>query len=121
MKKIISIAQTRWCWLAVAIALIVITTANVPVKSAESIDPDATQILQSMSSYMNVIGRPATPGSVAGVSRRTSRRVIRRSTIYVASLPTGCSTVVIEGSQLYQCGASYYQSQGSQYVVVYVD
>ena len=52
MKKIISIAQTRWCWLAVAIALIVITTANVPVKSAESIDPDATQILQSMSSYM---------------------------------------------------------------------
>ena len=53
MKKIISIAQTRWCWLAVAIALIVITTANVPVKSAESIDPDATQILQSMSSYMS--------------------------------------------------------------------
>jgi hypothetical protein len=68
-----------------------------------------------------VIGRPATPGSVAGVSRRTSRRVIRRSTVYVASLPTGCSTVIIEGSQLYQCGASYYQSQGSQYVVVYVD
>ena len=68
-----------------------------------------------------VIGRPATPGSVAGVSRRTTRRVIRRSTIYAASLPTGCSTVIIEGTQLYQCGSTYYQSQGSQYVVVYVD
>lgn len=68
-----------------------------------------------------VIGRPATPGSVAGVSRRTSRRVIRRSTIYAASLPGGCSTVVIEGTQLYQCGATYYQPYNDQYVVVYVD
>ncbi len=68
-----------------------------------------------------VIGRPATPGSVAGVSRRTTRRVIRRSTIYAASLPAGCSTVVIEGASLYQCGATYYQSYGNQYVVVYVD
>jgi hypothetical protein len=25
-----------------------------------------------------VIGRPATPGSVAGVARRTTRRVVRR-------------------------------------------
>ena len=68
-----------------------------------------------------VIGRPATPGTVAGVSRRTSRRVIRRTTVYVGRLPTCCSPVIIVGSQLYQCGASYYQSQGSQYVVVYVD
>lgn len=68
-----------------------------------------------------LMGRPATPGSVAGVSRRTSRRVIRRSTIYAASLPAGCSTIVIEGTQLYQCGASYYQAYGNQYVVVYVD
>lgn len=29
-----------------------------------------------------IVGRPLTPGSVAGVARRTSRRVIRRSTIY---------------------------------------
>ncbi|TVQ49491.1 MAG: hypothetical protein EA365_00375 [Gloeocapsa sp. DLM2.Bin57] len=68
-----------------------------------------------------VVGRPATPGSVAGVSRRTSRRVIRRSTIYVASLPGGCGTVVIEGMQLYQCGSTYYQPYNDQYVVVYVD
>lgn len=67
------------------------------------------------------IGRPLTPGSVAGVSRRTTRRVIRRSTIYATTLPAGCSTVVIEGTTLSQCGGTYYQPYGSQYVVVYVD
>jgi hypothetical protein len=35
-------------------------------------------------------------------------------------LPAGCSTVVIEGTRLYQCGATYYQSSGGQYVVVKV-
>jgi hypothetical protein len=68
-----------------------------------------------------VVGRPATPVSVAGVTRRTTRRVIRRSTIYVASLPGSCSTVIIEGTSLYSCGGTYYQPYGNQYVVVYVD
>lgn len=68
-----------------------------------------------------VYGRPLTPVSGAGTARRTSRRVIRRSSIYVAALPTGCSTVVIEGTTLSQCGATYYQPYGNQYVVVYVD
>jgi hypothetical protein len=68
-----------------------------------------------------VFGRPLTPVSGAGVARRTTRRVIRRSTIYAATLPTGCSTIVIEGVSLYQCGATYYQPYGNQYVVVYVD
>lgn len=67
------------------------------------------------------IGRPMTPLSVAGVARRTTRRVIRRSTIYAATLPRGCSTVVIEGARLHQCGSSYYQPYNNQYVVVYVD
>ena len=67
------------------------------------------------------VGRPATPGSVAGVARRTTRRTIRRSTVYVATLPRGCTTVVIEGTTLQQCGGSYYQTHGTQYVVVYVD
>lgn len=67
------------------------------------------------------LGRPATPASVAGVSRRTTRRVIRRSSVYVASLPAACSTVVIEGTTLHSCGGTYYQASGSQYVVVYVD
>jgi hypothetical protein len=68
-----------------------------------------------------IVGRPLTPVSVAGVARRTSRRVIRRSTIYVATLPKPCTTVVIEGTALQQCGGAYYQPYNNQYVVVYVD
>jgi hypothetical protein len=68
-----------------------------------------------------VVGRPATPVSAAGTSRRTTRRVIRRSTIYVASLPGNCSTVIIEGVSLYSCGGTYYEPYGDQYVVVYVE
>ena len=67
------------------------------------------------------IGRPATPGSVAGVGRRTTRRRIRRTTIYVATLPRSCRTVVIEGTSLHQCGGTYYQPYNGQYVVVQVD
>mgnify|MGYP000339025589 CR=1 FL=1 len=68
-----------------------------------------------------VVGRPATPVSAAGTARRTTRQVIRRSTIYVASLPGGCSTVIIEGVSLYSCGGTYYEPYGNQYVVVYVE
>lgn len=68
-----------------------------------------------------VVGAPATPISVAGSARRTTRRVIRRSTIYVASLPGGCATVIIEGVSLYSCGGTYYEPYGNQYVVVYVE
>ena len=67
------------------------------------------------------VGRPMTPGSVAGVARRTTRRSIRRTTIYAASLPRGCTTVVIEGTTLHQCSGTYYQSYNNQYVVVNVD
>jgi hypothetical protein len=67
------------------------------------------------------IGRPATPGSVAGVARRTTRRTIRRSTIYRTSLPRGCTKVVINGASLWHCGGTYYQPYNNQYVVVYVD
>jgi len=68
-----------------------------------------------------VVGRPLTPVSAAGVARRTTRRVIRRSTIYVASLPPACTVVVIEGATLHSCGGTYYQPYGTQYVVVYID
>ena len=68
-----------------------------------------------------VVGRPMTPGSVAGVVRRTTRRTIRQTAVYVAALPTGCTTVVIEGTTLQQCGGTYYQADNNQYVVVEVD
>ncbi|PTE11085.1 hypothetical protein [Mesorhizobium helmanticense] len=67
------------------------------------------------------VGRPMTPGSVAGVARRTTRRVVRRSTVYVAALPPACVTVTINGMRLSQCGGAYYQPYGGRYVVVYVD
>jgi hypothetical protein len=67
------------------------------------------------------IGRPATPGSVAGVARRTTRRVIRRSTIYVAALPRGCVTTSVNGVTVWRCGGTYYQPYGGRYVVVYID
>lgn len=67
-----------------------------------------------------VVGRPMTPGSVAGVARRTTRRTIRRTSVYVATLPRGCATVVIEGATLHQCGGAYYQPYNNQYVVVEV-
>lgn len=67
------------------------------------------------------IGRPMTPGSVAGVARRTTRRRIRRTSVYVAALPVECRTVVIEGATLHQCGGTYYQPYGNQYVIVEVE
>lgn len=68
-----------------------------------------------------VRGRPMTPGSVAGVARRTTRRMIRRTSVYVATLPSNCQTVVVEGSTLNDCGGTYYQASGSQYEVVQVE
>jgi len=66
-------------------------------------------------------GRPMTPTSVAGVARRTTRRTIRRTNRYVATLPRSCTTVVIDGTKLHHCGSTYYQSYNKQYVVVNVD
>lgn len=67
------------------------------------------------------VGNPLSPGSVAGVARRTTRRTIRRTSRYVNTLPRGCTTVVIEGTSLHQCGGTYYQFSGNQYVIVNVD
>jgi len=61
------------------------------------------------------VGRPLTPLIVAGVARRTTRRVIRRSTIYYNTLPVGCPLV----TGLYYCGGVYYQPYSGRYVVVY--
>lgn len=72
------------------------------------------------------IGRPATPGSVAGVRRRTRRRtrrrVYRHMTLY--SLPYGCATTRVRGGvTYYYCGGVWYQPtyQGSTVVYVVTD
>jgi hypothetical protein len=61
-----------------------------------------------------------TPVSAAGVARRTTRRTIAATSVYVATLPPACTVVVIEGTTLHQCGTTYYQASGTQYVVVNV-
>jgi hypothetical protein len=66
------------------------------------------------------VGRPATPASVAGVARRTTRRMVRRTAVYATTLPAGCQTILVEGTTLYQCGGTYYQASGSQYEVVQI-
>ena len=67
------------------------------------------------------VGRPGTPASAAGVARRTTRRVIRRTSVYIAVLPAGCTTVVVDNVTLHYCGAAYYQPYRGQYVVVIID
>jgi len=67
-----------------------------------------------------VVGRPMTPVSAAGVARRTTRRAVVATSVYVATLPPSCTVVVIEGATLHLCGTTYYQASGTQYVVVNV-
>ncbi len=67
------------------------------------------------------MGRPMTPNSVAGVARRTTRRRVRRSIIYVNTLPRGCVIVNINSGTYHHCGVTYYQPYHGRYVVVYVD
>ena len=67
-----------------------------------------------------VVGRPLTPVSYAGVARRTTRRVIVATSVYVPAPPPTATVVVIEGTTLYQSGTTYYQKSGNQYVIVNV-
>lgn len=64
------------------------------------------------------VGHPATPGSAAGVARRTTRRTIRRGA-YVARLPAHCPLGSYYGYSLYYCGGTYYQKSGGGFVIVY--
>lgn len=73
------------------------------------------------------VGRPATPGSVAGVSRRTSRRTARRVTrrhiaygTRVTVVPVGYTTVVVTGTTYYVQGGVYYKPYYEGNTIVYV-
>ena len=64
------------------------------------------------------IGRPATPLSVAGVARRTTRRTVRRVNYYSA-LPAGCYW----RAPYHYCGGIYYEPtvQNGQDVYIIVN
>ena len=94
--------------------------ASVVLISAMSADIALDGVLV-ISPAQAVIGRPVTPMSYAGVARRTTRRAIYATSVYAATLPRGCTTVVIEGTALYRCGPTYHQATGGRYVVVKVD
>ncbi len=60
-------------------------------------------------------GRPATPLSVAGVARRTTRRTVRRIRYYNA-LPVGCYW----RAPYHYCGGVYYQPTVQNGQTVYI-
>ena len=64
------------------------------------------------------VGHPLTPMSYAGVARRSSRRVARRTAVRVNSLPAGCVYGNYYGGKYYRCGGVYYQRSGGVYVQV---
>ncbi len=112
MKRIISTSSARFTFLASLLLGVVVgfvgipTTDDIFVKDAEA-----------------RVGRPASPGSVAGVRRRTRRRHVRRAAAAstVATLPAGCVTVVTGGRTYYQYGTVYYRPYYEGNELVYVE
>lgn len=67
------------------------------------------------------IGHPLTPLSYAGVARRTTRRVVRRTEARLSVLPAGCVYGPYYGGYYYRCGSLYYAKEGGVYVQVIVE
>jgi hypothetical protein len=67
------------------------------------------------------VGRPLTPVSYAGVARRTSRRVARRTSYRINALPPGCPYGPYYGGYSYYCGGRYYEQSGNVYIQVVFD
>lgn len=67
------------------------------------------------------IGRPLTPLSYAGAARRTTRRVARRTSVYVNTLPAGCVYGAYYGAYYYRCGSLFYAKSGPTYVQVVIE
>jgi len=81
-----------------------------------------TPIKVSVKEAQARIGRPATPGSVAGVHRRTRRRTRRRWAIgtRMYTLPAAYSTVAVVGTTYYVVDGEYFKKAYEGDKVVYV-
>ncbi len=82
----------------------------------------ATSILPTADARM---GRPASPGSVAGVHRRHRRRRRRRTVALVVGLtlvtrPAGCQARIRDGVEYQYCNGVWYAPQYQGTEVVYV-
>ncbi|MFC1825127.1 hypothetical protein ACFL9T_20635, partial [Thermodesulfobacteriota bacterium] len=84
-----------------------------------------TPIRVSVKEAEAVVGRPATPGSVGGVRRRTRRRTRRRWAIgtRMYTLPAGYTTTKVYGTTYYVVDGEYMKKsyEGSNVVYVVVD
>lgn len=70
-----------------------------------------------------VVGRPVTPGSVAGVARRTTRRVHRRHVPHattVVVLPSHCEEIVKHGTTYFYCDDVWYEPSYEGDTIVYI-
>lgn len=106
-----SFKPTRWLVAALALGIIV---GDVEIAGHQA----AIGFFKVIEDAQARVGRPATPGSVAGVARRTTRRTIRRGA-YIGAIPAGCAYGNYYGYSLYYCGGTYYQRSGGGYVIVY--
>jgi hypothetical protein len=109
-----------WKWSGVAVLGLTVLMTDVQLGQSANISPavGGAQVLR----HSDVL-------PVAAVVRRTTVRkagasavVIRRSTIYVNTLPAGCVRRSYGGSVVWKCGSTYYQPYGgTRYVVVYIN
>ena len=100
--------------LAGAVAAMVIFSAGIEIRGFGGAQLDVSLAVPSAEAR---VGRPATPLSVAGVARRTTRRTVRRVNYY-SVLPAGCGW----RAPYHYCGGIYYEPvvQGGQttYIIV---
>jgi hypothetical protein len=114
MKYIIPKAVWRFFFLGLIIIGLLLGSAEVP-RTDYSFVGDAEAR----------VGRPGTPRSVAGVSRRTTRRTVRRHVALgtrVTILPVGYRTRVVRGTTFYVyeevCYEAFYEGNTVVYVVI---
>ncbi len=98
--------------LAGAVAAIVAFSAEIEIRGVGGARSDVTLAVPSAEAR---IGRPATPLSVAGVARRSTRRAVRR-TYYYSALPAACYW----RAPYHYCGGIYYQSVIQEGATVYI-
>ena len=109
-------------------------------------DSEALSGLVIVKPAQAIVGRPATPVSVAGVARRSTRRAVVYSSTasagatqqqqaaapppqqpaappkgsVVTALPAGCTSMEVDGVSMFDCGGVMYQPTFQSNNLVYV-
>lgn len=124
-----------------------IATAAFALWSAD-FSPQAPYLPTLASPAEAVVGRPLSPVSVAGVARRSTRRAVYATSAsqqqqaqqqqaeqqqaqqqaantlpkgtVVSALPEGCTSVTVDGVNLFNCGGTMYQPKFQSNNLVYV-